>query len=98
MKPVWDEGLVTLSRSMKGVTGRPSNFSISLWEKIDDTVGITGYYIIKLQDGALQGFELHPQKYKCFRSHFSRVEAENLTKSFNILLILKALVDEFKMY
>lgn len=31
MKPVWDEGLVTLSRSMKGVTGRPSNFSTSLW-------------------------------------------------------------------
>lgn len=31
MKPVWDEGLVTLSRSMKGVTGRPSSFSTSLW-------------------------------------------------------------------
>lgn len=30
MKPIWDEGLVTLSLSMKGVTGRPSNFSTSL--------------------------------------------------------------------
>ena len=31
MKPVWEEGLDTLSRSMKGVTGRPFSFSESLW-------------------------------------------------------------------
>lgn len=31
MNPVWDEGLVTLSLSMNGVTGRPSSFSTSLW-------------------------------------------------------------------
>jgi len=30
MKLTWDDGLVTLSRSMKGVTGRPSSFSASL--------------------------------------------------------------------
>ena len=31
MKPIWEEGLLTLSRSMKGATGRPSSFSMSLW-------------------------------------------------------------------
>ena len=30
MKPIWAEGLVTLSRSMKGATGSPSDFSRSL--------------------------------------------------------------------
>lgn len=30
MKPIWDDDLVTFSRSMKGATGRPSNFSMSL--------------------------------------------------------------------
>lgn len=33
MKPIWAVGLVTLSLSMKGATGRPSDFSRSLWEK-----------------------------------------------------------------
>ena len=31
MNPIWAVGLVTLSRSMKGATGRPSHFSLSLW-------------------------------------------------------------------
>lgn len=30
MKLVWQDGLETLSRSMKGVTGRPLSFSVSL--------------------------------------------------------------------
>ncbi len=33
IKPIWAVGLVTLSRSMKGATGSPSNFSLSLWTK-----------------------------------------------------------------
>lgn len=32
MNPIWAVGLVTLSLSMKGATGRPSDFSLSLWE------------------------------------------------------------------
>lgn len=31
MNPIWAVALVTLSRSMKGATGRPSDFSRSLW-------------------------------------------------------------------
>lgn len=33
MKLVWHDGLDTLSRSMKGVTGRPLSFSVSLCGK-----------------------------------------------------------------
>jgi hypothetical protein len=33
MKPTWALGFVTLSLSMKGATGRPSIFSLSLWLK-----------------------------------------------------------------
>ena len=33
MKPVCEDGLVTLSRSMNGDTGSPSSFSISLYSK-----------------------------------------------------------------
>ena len=32
MKPICAVGLLTLSRSMKGATGRPSAFSRSLWK------------------------------------------------------------------
>lgn len=32
MKPICAVGLLTLSRSMKGATGRPSDFSRSLWK------------------------------------------------------------------
>lgn len=32
MNPIWAVGLVTLSLSMKGATGRPSDFSLSLWK------------------------------------------------------------------
>lgn len=45
MKPVWDEGLVTLSRSMNGVTGRPSNFSTSLWGEVENIVSIMYSYL-----------------------------------------------------
>ena len=31
MKPIWAVGLLTLSRSIKGATGRPSDFSRSLY-------------------------------------------------------------------
>lgn len=33
MNPIWAVGFVTLSRSMKGATGRPSDFSLSLCPK-----------------------------------------------------------------
>lgn len=36
MKLVWHDGLDTLSRSMKGVTGRPLSFSVSLCSEKKD--------------------------------------------------------------
>jgi hypothetical protein len=33
INPTWALGFVTLSLSMKGATGRPSIFSLSLWLK-----------------------------------------------------------------
>lgn len=35
MNPIWAVGFVTLSLSMKGATGRPSDFSLSLWETVE---------------------------------------------------------------
>lgn len=38
MKPIWAVGLVTLSRSMNGATGRPSDFSLSLCSETPVTI------------------------------------------------------------
>lgn len=45
MNPIWAVALVTLSRSMKGATGRPSDFSRSLCrEAIARNVGKRGIW------------------------------------------------------
>lgn len=59
MKPTCDEDLVTFSRSMNGATGRPSNFSTSLWtQKIEDNKNIQSSFYPHAQDKSLLHLKL----------------------------------------
>lgn len=52
MKPIWAVGLVTLSLSIKGATGRPSDFSLSLWAEIRMCVKSLSSQLVKAAKSA----------------------------------------------